>query len=429
MNFDLILAVIFYLLVLLFYLKNKKKFQVQGKIFLLYKTKLGLKLMDKIASPSSKTSKKVGLIFLISSLIFLILTFTVYKPLFIIFILLFLLAIILIKPLKTLGYIGIFAGFLGMFFIFYYLIHATYKLLFVPEAIPALAPVLPGIQIIPGLPILGFWHWIITILIVATIHEFSHGIFARLNKIKIKSSGFAFLGPILAAFVEPDEKQLKGKSKKAQLAVFSAGPFSNLVLGFLLFLFIPLIFSPIGSLISESDGLIIQDVQINSSAYNAGIQTETKIIGVNNIPTLDSVTFFNEFQKQNNSFILNTDQGNFLIEPDGEHKLGVTLSEHLVPKENISQFILSVYLWIGTLLKWLFIITIGIGLFNLLPLGPVDGGRMFYTALAIFIKDEKKVKTIWNYIGFTCLALIVINLLPFVFKLLIYIFQPILNLF
>ena len=147
-----------------------------------------------------------------------------------------------------------------MIFIFYYLIVATYKLIFVPNAIPALAPVLPGIKVLPGLPILGFWHWIITILIVAGIHEFSHGIYARYHKIKIKSSGFAFLGPILAAFVEPDEKQLKKKSKKAQLEVFSAGPFSNIITGFLLLLFIPLIFTPIGNAIAQPDGLIILDV-------------------------------------------------------------------------------------------------------------------------------------------------------------------------
>ncbi|MBL7147478.1 MAG: site-2 protease family protein [Nanoarchaeota archaeon] len=424
MNFDLILAVIFYLLILLFYLKNKKKFDVQGKIFLLYKTKLGLKLMDKIASKPSKNSKRFGLISLVLSVIILILFKSV-----LIFILLFILAIILIKPLRLIGFMGIIIGFLGMFFIFYYLIHATYKLIFVPEAIPALAPVLPGIEIIPGLPVLGFWHWIITILIVAAIHEFSHGIFARLYKIKIKSSGFAFLGPILAAFVEPDEKQLKKKPKKQQLAVFSAGPFSNLILGFLLFLFIPLIFSPIGSFISEPDGLVIQNIQINSSAYHAGVQSGTKIIGINNISTLNSISFFNEFQKHNNSFILNTDKGEFLIKPDGEHKLGVTLTEHLIPKHGTSQFILSMYLWIITLLKWLFMITIGIGLFNLLPLGPVDGGRMFYVTLLIFTKDEKKAKNIWSYVGFTCLALIVINLLPFIFKLLNFIFQPILNLF
>ena len=42
--------------------------------------------------------------------------------------------------------------------------------------------------------------------IVAIPHEFAHGIFARLNNLRVKSSGFALFGPILAAFVEPDEK-------------------------------------------------------------------------------------------------------------------------------------------------------------------------------------------------------------------------------
>jgi len=424
MNFDLILAIIFYLIVLLFYYKNKKRFEVQGKIFLLYKTKWGLKLMDKIASKPSKNSQKIGLISILLSIVI----FLLFKSLLIPLILL-ILGLILIKPLKILGFLGILTGFAGMIFIFYYLIVATYKLIFVPNAIPALAPVLPGIKVLPGLPILGFWHWIITILIVAGIHEFSHGIYARYHKIKIKSSGFAFLGPILAAFVEPDEKQLKKKSKKAQLEVFSAGPFSNIITGFLLLLFIPLIFTPIGNAIAQPDGLIILDVQDNLSIYNAGIESGTKIIGVNDVQTLDGISFFNEFQKYNESFILNTNKGDYELKPDEDHKLGVTLEEAVKPKENISPFILSIYLWIKTLLSWLFMISIGIGLFNLLPLGPVDGGRMFYTSLSIFIKDEKKIKNIWSYVGFTCLALIVINLLPFLFKLILFIFQPIINLF
>jgi len=424
MNYDLIFAVIFYLLILLFYFKNKSKFEVQGKIFLLYKTKWGLKLMDKIASKPSKNYQKLGLI----SILFSVIIFLLFKSLLIPLILL-ILGLIWIKPFKILGYISILVGFLGMFFIFYYLVSATYKLIFVPDSLPALAPVLPGIQILPGLPVLGFWHWIITILIVAAIHEFSHGIFARFYKIKIKSSGFAFLGPILAAFVEPNENQLKKKTKKQQLAVFSAGPFSNIVTGALLLLLIPLIFAPIGAAIAQPDGLIIQDIQENSSAYDAGIEAGTKIIGLNEVSTLNSISFFNEFQDSNGSFILNTDKGDYEIIPNGENKLGVTLAETLKPKENINPFFLSVYLWIQVLLKWLFMISIGIGLFNLLPLGPVDGGRMFYTGLLFFIKDEKKVKSIWNYVGLTCLALIVINLLPFLFKLLLFIFQPIINLF
>jgi len=422
MNFDLILAVIFYLIVLIFYFKNKKKFEVQGKIFLLYKTKWGLKLMDKIASDPAKKIRNIGLIILVISFIFF------FFKLWLISLILFLLSLMLIKPLRLLGIMGIIISFLGMFFIVYYLIKATYDLIFVPNAIPALAPVLPGIQILPGLPILGFWHWIITILIVAAIHEFSHGVYARLFKIKINSSGFAFLGPLLAAFVEPDEKQLKKKPKKQQLAIFSAGPFSNLVLGLLLFLLIPLAFNPIGAAISTSDGLIVQDIQENLSAFNAGVESGMKVIGVNDMPTLNSISFFNELQKQSSSFILNTDKGDFTIFPDGEGKLGITLSENLIPKEGVSSFFLSMFLWFSVLLKWLFMITIGIGLFNLLPLGPVDGGRMFYAGLSFFIKSEKKVKVIWSYVGFACLALIIINLLPFIFKLLLFIFKPVINL-
>ena len=55
-----------------------------------------------------------------------------------------------------------------------------------------------------------FFYWIISIFVIAVVHEFSHGLIARANNIKVKSSGFAFLAllvPIIpAAFVEPDEK-------------------------------------------------------------------------------------------------------------------------------------------------------------------------------------------------------------------------------
>ncbi|MEK6907612.1 MAG: hypothetical protein AABW45_03735, partial [Nanoarchaeota archaeon] len=157
MNLDLIFALVFYGLLFLFYLKNKNKFEVQNKIFALYKTKLGIKLMDKY----SKVAPRF---------------------------------------LNILGYLGIIVGFLGMIFILYTIIGGTYTLIrgsiLGIQTQPVLAPVLPGLKI-PGLPTLSFWHWIIAIFVVAIIHEFSHGLYARLYNLKIKSSGFAFLGPIL----------------------------------------------------------------------------------------------------------------------------------------------------------------------------------------------------------------------------------------
>ncbi|MEK6819484.1 MAG: site-2 protease family protein, partial [Nanoarchaeota archaeon] len=81
-------------------------------------------------------------------------------------------------------------------------------------------------------------------------HEFSHGIFARLHKLKIKSTGFAFLGPILGAFVEPDEKQLEKTKKLPHMSILAAGTFANLLMtilfGAIIILFFKFSFMPAG---------------------------------------------------------------------------------------------------------------------------------------------------------------------------------------
>src|SRR3989338_11375745 len=96
MSYDLIFALIFYLLIILFYLRNKKKFEVQSGIFFIYRTKIGLKFMDKIAKKFPGT-------------------------------------------LKFLENISITTAFLGMAFIFIFLVIATIKLIFNPASLPALA--------------------------------------------------------------------------------------------------------------------------------------------------------------------------------------------------------------------------------------------------------------------------------------------------
>jgi len=393
MNYDLIFAIIFYGLIYIYYLKHKDKFEVQGKIFALYKTKLGLKLMDKL----SKTSPRF---------------------------------------LRFLGNLGILVGFLGMFLIFYILIKGTYNLvkgwLLHQAVVPTVAPVLPGISIAPGLPILSFWHWILAILIVAVIHEFSHGLLSRLHNVKIKSSGFAFLGPILAAFVEPDEKMLKKKNKKHQLSIFAAGPFSNIIFAFLILLITQFIFYPINSSLTENTGLLVSTVELDMPANLSGIQPGTLIKSINNKETLTLDSFLNEIYKtkEGSSITINTDKGNYRLVPvfiEGKPKLGVSLTESKDYKEVVPKYLQSTLSWIFELLFWLWIISLGIGLFNLLPLGPVDGGRMFLTSLLIFT-NKKKAHKIWKIISIFCLTLIVINLIPYIIKLFSWIFNSILSL-
>jgi len=90
------------------------------------------------------------------------------------------------------------------------------------------------------LPPFYFTYWILIILVVAITHEFAHGVFARHFKIRVKATGFGFLGPFLAAFVEPDEKVMKKKSKRAQLSILGAGSFSNFIFAIIFLLVLQL---------------------------------------------------------------------------------------------------------------------------------------------------------------------------------------------
>lgn len=360
----------------------------------MYKTKLGLVLMDKIAKVAPRL-------------------------------------------LRFLGVLSIVTGFVGMVFIFYWLIKGTYELLFVPNALPAVAPVLPGIKVVSGLPVLSFWHWIIAIFLVAVVHEFSHGIYARLYNVKIKSSGFAFLGPILAAFVEPEEKQLSKAPRRVQLSVFSAGPFSNMVFAIVTLLLLNFATGPTYAQLYRGDGIEVGKLLDGYPAQQAGIEAPFIITGLNGNTTRDLGQFLGATQhfEPGQEVVLNTDKGDYALvlaeNPDNKSKafLGVAnFNVKTVFKEEIikqyGHFWPSAFAWIHMLVFWLFIINLGVGLFNLLPLGPIDGGRMFYTALTWFSTDQHKVKKIWSLISLFCFLLIFINLAPYLWKLLLFMLKP-----
>ena len=59
------------------------------------------------------------------------------------------------------------------------------------------------------------------------------------------------------------------------------------------------------------------------------------------------------------------------------------------------------------LLEWIATLSLGIGLANLLPLGPVDGGRMLHKA-AIDINGKDKGVKIWSTISIVTLVVMII---------------------
>ncbi len=198
--YDLVFFVLFTLFVILFLYKRRKKLEREGILYL-YRTSWGLKTIDRIGKKYKKT-------------------------------------------LKFFSYVSIVTGYILMASILYLVFQIVYLYYKFPDVVRAvkvppivpLIPYLPEIFKISFLPPFYFTYWIIIIAIIAIPHEFFHGIFARFYKIKVKSTGFGFLGPFLAAFVEPDEKQMSKSKISNQLAILSSGTFANVLTAILFFL-------------------------------------------------------------------------------------------------------------------------------------------------------------------------------------------------
>lgn len=394
MNYDLILLFAFGLVLLGIMFLNKERVKVEKILFplvymVLYRTKVGLLFMDKVA-------KKYP------------------------------------RSVQTFAFFSILFGFLGMIAILVLLMKGTYGFLFA-GAPPPVAPLFPGVKTVPGLPILSFFHWIIAIFILAGVHEFSHGLIARLYDVKVKSSGFAvfsfFLPIIPAAFVEPDEKELAGKKSKEQLGVLAAGSFSNLIIAGVFFLLFIFVMTPIASTITISEGIVIREVKEGSPAFDSGIRKDEKILTINNIE-VGSVNEFLEFLidiKPGDKVLLKTDKDEYEIiatESDGSERgyLGLSFSPEKQYIDEKYGFFGNIFSWVALLFFWIFAANLGVGLFNLLPMGPLDGGKMFYLVCLNFFKKEDMAKRTWIAVSLFCLMLIVISLAPFFGKLLNFIF-------
>lgn len=194
------------------------------------------------------------------------------------------------KILMPLQYVMVASGYALMAFMLYVLGKFSYayltsdiiaKSIKMPVVMP-LIPYLPELFKIDYLPPFYFTYWIIIIAIIAIPHEFAHGIIAKLNKIRILSTGFGFLGPFLAAFVEQDDKQMKKAKKFSQLSVLAAGTFANVIcaalFALILWLFFASAFTPAG-------------VNFNTYAVSAVNKSDISIVSFASPETPQNFTF------------------------------------------------------------------------------------------------------------------------------------------
>jgi len=379
MDGELIAAGIFYgVLAIIIYLNRKKFTWMQGIIYA-FKTKRPLKWMDKLR-PNNIFWKIFG-------------TFCI--------------------PL----------GFYYMPQLIYLLGQKAIEIILNPASSAGVALAIPGVRI-PGSPIyIPLLYGVVSIGVLAFVHEMAHGIIGKSEGIKIKSSGFGMFLIFPLFFVEPDEKSLVKASKLSRLRMLSAGAGANISLSFILFLIASFTFVPFFIDNTVYKGLSVNSLVEDYPAIQANITTNTVITGINGFETLNLTGFTKVMRtiEPGTVITLNTNQGDFELttvtnpQNDSLSYLGVFLDEVIEfsdkAKINYGETILWLIRVIYDLLLWIGFLNLSIGVMNLLPIWGLDGSKMLYDLLSYVVK-EKHARTIVSIASSLSIGLLIVNIAP-----------------
>ena len=276
---------------------------------------------------------------------------------------------------------------------------------------PTVSLIVPGVEV-PGSPIfIPLLSGLIALATVLIVHEFSHGILSRVEKINIKSIGLLLFAIIPGAFVEPDEEELNELSRPAKMRIYVAGSMANLTLAAIALIIMTVISSFIVPVVFEDEGVVVNR-----------LMSEGMIIkSINNL----TVTDIDSFQKAantlkpNDTVNIHTDQGDysFQLKTNPMNKsigfMGIQVNANNVIADDFDNQFYTPLLWLlmplTDLLFWIYFLNFAIGTFNLLPMKPLDGGHLLENLLS-YIMPEIAYKPIVTFMSFLMGIIIVVSL-------------------
>jgi membrane-associated protease RseP (regulator of RpoE activity) len=305
-------------------------------------------------------------------------------------------------------------------------ISVRYTLLVQPEPTGIYKP--QNILLIPGIneyvpSTLAVW---LAFIITIAVHEFGHAILCRVENIKVKTMGALIAVIPIGFFVEPDEEELDKTKGMAKVRMFGAGITNNLVVGFFCFFLLILC---MGFVIPVTQP-VIHGVYKDYPAASAGIPPGSIVTAINGISvdSRDDISTVLNTTKPGNTLVLTVEKDKIVKDYpltlaawpgdianrtsgfmgveyyDGAAVMSVVqgmLSPFgffqflIVPFANDSgvQFLRilafetpdTIYyqvpfegFWgIVHLLFWCAWININVGIFNAIPMIPLDGGYIF----------------------------------------------------
>ena len=319
------------------------------------------------------------------------------------------------RGIKVFANVSVIAGFLMMGFAFWFLLDNISNFFVEPTEFAELTVLIPGITLTSSASITYF---LLSIPIVLIIHEGAHGIVATLEKIKIKTGGFAIFIALFAGFVEPDEEEFNNAKRISKLRVIGAGATSNVIfalaLGALLLtnpLFAIVLPEPLVDVFYESpDGVLVLSIIEDSGAEKAGLQPNDIITKINDIDVVSPIDFqkadLDPGESVNVTVLRNGEQLQFVIvttpSPDDPERglIGIMRDNSFAYKP-----LINIIVWdnsqLSMFLLWLWMISFFIGIINMLPLPILDGGKFIHSIIEKKISENKLNGVMWGIYGFT----------------------------
>lgn len=317
------------------------------------------------------------------------------------------------RGIKIFADVSVVAGFLMMGFAFWFLIDNILKFIYVPSEAAQLTVLIPGVTLTSASAIAAF---LLSLPIVLVVHEGAHGIVATLEKIKIKSGGFAIFIAVFAGFVEPDEEDFEKAKKISKLRVIGAGATANVI--FSLGLGLILLTNPIFALVLPEQmvevfyevpqGVKVLEIMEGFGAQKAGIMVDDIITQIDD----KKITSAADFQKIN---LAPGQTAEISVLRDGQE---MTLPVEIRPSPEDPQrglmgiirdnaFFTPIYdfiQWdphISIYLLWLWMISFFIGIINMLPLPILDGGKFIHSLISDKLSESRVNGVMWAIYAFT----------------------------
>jgi membrane-associated protease RseP (regulator of RpoE activity) len=285
--------------------------------------------------------------------------------------------------------------------------------------------------LIPGFnPYLPVTYGLAALIITIIIHEAGHGIVARVYNIRVDSTGIVlFLGIPIGAFVNIEREELNRATLKQRSAVLTAGPLNNMILAGASLVALYFVVSTLVPLPPETNapqfGVMVVSVNGGSLAESVGIESESVIQYVagqqitsvealsenlrTNLGNTIDITWMNKAGdtiirqvtlpvavepgrgtlgvsitplSAEPQEVLDTYKKQFsqnplaiLLPPTFQEGL-VPFSDLMAPKYTSSLFGNS-FAPVANMLFWLWFVNFNVGIFNALPIGPLDGGQLY----------------------------------------------------